>query len=60
MRLENPNSLATVDPLSRDPLNCFRRHGNCCSIEVVGVDDDNNLKHEAVLRSDFNLLICAS
>jgi hypothetical protein len=36
---------------------CFRRHGSC-SIEVVRVYEDDNLKHEAVLRCDFNLLIC--
>src|SRR5271163_2986533 len=60
MRLQNPNHPATADPLSRGSLNCFRRHGSCCSIEVVGVYEDDNLKHEAVLRRDFNLLICAS
>jgi hypothetical protein len=55
MRLENPNSLATVDLLSRDPLNCSRRHGNRCSIAVVIVYVDGNLKREAMPGWDFNL-----
>jgi hypothetical protein len=54
MRPENPNSLATVDSLKRNPLNCFQHHGNSCSIEVWVVDEDDNLKHETVLGCEFN------
>ena len=48
MRPEGPNSLATADSLKRNPLNCFQHHGTSCSIEVWVVDEDDNLKHEAM------------